>query len=127
MYKKTEVDYSKKIEELEKDSWVLLNKKYKRMNAIDYQNLIADWNIYYKIVREDSPMYPLYKDSYKAMFVDMDMARVKSNAVIAKEWLVNGKMINSPSEEDPRVVENKSTVKTYYNIKNVKSTNNYEI
>lgn len=128
MYKKTEsADYSKKLDELERDSWVLLDKKYKKLSFFEYNKLIEDWDIYYKIVREDSPMYPLYKDSYKAMFIDRDMDKVKKNAVIAREWLVNGKRINSPSEEDPRAVNNKPSVVTYYRLKNVKKSSSFEI
>lgn len=127
MYKKVEKDYSSKIEELEKNSWVLLNKKYKRLTDYDYNKLIEDWDIYYQIVKEDSPMYALYKDTYKAVFFDKDLERAKYNGKLASEWLVNGNKINSPSEEDPRVVERKDEVMTYYRLKNNKQSNNFDI
>lgn len=116
--KKTEVDYSKLLEDLGKNSWVILYKKYSSMNPYDYQRLLDEWDMYYRIVREDSPTYKLYIESKNA-WTKKDFETVKKNAVIAKEWLLNGKRIPSPSEEDPRVIERRSPVQTYQSIKNL--------
>lgn len=113
--KKVKVDYTTKIAELEKDSWVILYKKYRSLPVEDYARLLDEWDIYYHIVREDSPMYKLYQESKNA-WIKKDFATVKRNALIAKDWLINGKRINSPSEEDPRVIIKRSPVPTYLNL-----------
>ena len=115
--KKTEVDYTQLLEELEKNSWVILHKKYRSMNPYDYQSLLDEWDMYYRIVREDSPTYKLYVESKNA-WLKKDFDTVKKNASMSTEWLQNGKRISSPSEEDPRVIERRSPVQTYLNIKN---------
>lgn len=113
--KKVKVDYTPKIAELEKDSWVILYKKYRSLPAEDYARLLDEWDIYYHIVREESPMYKLYQESKNA-WLKRDFVTVKKNALIAKDWLINGKRINSPSEEDPRVIIRRSPVQTYINV-----------
>lgn len=127
MYKKVEPDYSRKVQELETNSWVILNKKYRSLNAQEYKKLIEDWDIYYQIVREDSPMYELYKDSYKALFIDKDKSRAIKNGIKAREWLINGKRINSPSEADPRDIEKKDEVMSYHRLKNIKKSSTFDI
>lgn len=116
MYKskqKDSFDYSKKLVELEQNQWVIMYKKNQDMPKDKYHTLISDWDSYYKMVREESPMYKLYKESYKALFVDRNINIVKKNAVIAREWLLSGKRMTTPSYEDPRVIEAKQEVQTY--------------
>jgi hypothetical protein len=116
MFKKTiQVDYSKKIEELALTREVKLYKKYSMMNPFDYGELIIKWDEYYKKAKQSFPAQNYYAQ-FKA-YKEGNMKLVKEFAEVAKLWLKEGERLETPSEEDPRVIEASTAVNTWKNIK----------